>query len=1307
VKQRLIPMLLVLVITAGTLSAQKPKKQMYMPDDPVPVKLKTDSRIDNMAYWRRMASLGLVPVEQEHKAPVGIYKSSRLTGRGSMTDDSPDVPVTSATSTQSENSIFVNPANPAMVLNSNNSTDRPMTTVYGANSFMSEDSGDNWDGQLQGAGGQNSGDPTTAIGLNGWYYVGYIHSSGGQGISYSTDQGNTWTPVLVAPSPGGYSSLLDKNHMWIDNSITSPHEGNLYDAWTNFGGANDTEIEISRSTDQGLTWSASVNISSAINAGSHNQGVNIHTGPLGEVYAIWAIYDNWPTDENAIGMARSFNGGASWLPATRIISNIRGIRNSGTSKDMRVNAFPSMAVDISNGPNRGTIYVVWPNIGFPGINTGNDMDVYMIRSTDQGATWSAPVRVNQDPAGLGKQHYFPWITCDPVNGNLSVVYYDDRAVQASQCEVYVSTSNDGGDTWEDMRVSDVAFTPSPIPNLAGGYFGDYLGIHSYDRWVYPVWTDNRTGHAMTYVSAFRSGPPPNQPWVIFHSKQINDVAGNGNSLFDFGETILLDISLENIGDQPASAVTATLSTENPYVVINDNTEFFGDVATGEIKAVAGAYSITAAQDIPDAETVVFTITATDANDSTFVSNFTLEAHAPSLQVLGMTINDAGGSANGRLDPGETATLNFLTFNPGDYTTSNVTATLTTTSPYLTITETGIELGDVLPGQLNAVTAAFEVTVSPETPIGHAAILSYTVTGDYVTVSKTFPSPVGLILEDWESGGFSQFDWASAGSAPWVIATDQVYEGDNSVKSGAIGNNATSELKITYNVMNNDTISFFLKVSSEADYDFLKFYIGNTMVGQWSGEQDWVQVKFAVTPGEKTFRWVYSKDWYVVGGSDCAWVDYIIFPAPLQTTAYAGADAAVCAGESLFLNGSATNVATVAWSTQGDGTFEDATQLSTFYFPGEQDISAGAVVLTLTVNGPEGQVISDNMNLSISTPATVSAGPELEACQGSLVSVSGMAENYTEVVWTTSGDGTFADPASLSTEYIPGTDDNTAGMVVLTLTAFAASPCAEVSAETVLTLLPLPSATLQGDTSVCQGSPVILDISLSGTPPWILEIEGYGSLTTTDPLTLLSLTPETTSQFSVTSVSDANGCSASGTGVFSVIANELPYVYLPADTIACANHTVALTAVTSGEVSYLWSPGGYTTQTILVDTTGTGIGTAVYSVLITDVNQCSSEASVNLTFSPCTGTAQEYDAGFFVYPNPSAGIFGIRPGIAVDGQYELTIRDASGKIVHRTNALKLNTGSVSPVNASGLPSGNYLMQLKGEKGVHSLKLLIEK
>lgn len=466
-----------------------------------------------------MVDQGLVEAQPVQEIAPANFTGSKITANSVLVDDSPDVlvlppGVDPTTTTQSENSVFIHPDDPTKVLNSNNSTPFPIAGIFGTSGILSTDGGATWGGQITGTGGTNSGDPAAVIDLNGTYFIGYIANDGGNGTARSTDEGATWTHVQVAPIPG-IGGLADKNHLWVDNSASSPFEGNLYAAWTDFGGVNEGNIVVSRSTDAGLTWSGVTNISSSI-SGFH-QGVHIQTASNGDVFAFYTIYPGGTVqDEPAYGMSTSTDGGANWSSGTTIISNTRGVRSTGVGKGgIRNASFPVSAIDISGGPRDGYMYMVWPNIGVPGVNTGTEIDVYIIRSTDGGDNWSAPIRVNQQN-GDGKKHFLPWITCDPVTGNLSVIFYDDRNVGASEVEVFVANSLDGGLTWEDFKVSDVSSTPAPIPGLATGYMGDYLAIAARNSQVYPVWTDNRASTVLTYTSPFVLADPddPNPPSAV-------------------------------------------------------------------------------------------------------------------------------------------------------------------------------------------------------------------------------------------------------------------------------------------------------------------------------------------------------------------------------------------------------------------------------------------------------------------------------------------------------------------------------------------------------------------------------------------------------------------------------------------------------------------------------------------------------------------------------------------------------------------------------------------------------------------------
>ncbi|MCD4746570.1 MAG: carboxypeptidase regulatory-like domain-containing protein [Bacteroidales bacterium] len=214
---------------------------------------------------------------------------------------------------------------------------------------------------------------------------------------------------------------------------------------------------------------------------------------------------------------------------------------------------------------------------------------------------------------------------------------------------------------------------------------------------------------------------------------------------------------------------------------------------------------------------------------------------------------------------------------------------------------------------------------------------------------------------FESGTFGN-EWSFGGNLPWTITTQDPYDGQYCAVSGNINNNQTSPMYITLDVMAGE-ISFARKVSSEAGYDYLKFYIDNIMQGQWAGEIGWEEVVFAVTGGEHTFKWVYQKDQAVTGGQDRAWVDYIIFPPLASLTANAGPNAAICEDESYTLSGSATNYNSIEWTTSGDGIFDNSIILNATYTPGNNDITTGSVTLTLTAYGDDGNV-SDDMTLTI-------------------------------------------------------------------------------------------------------------------------------------------------------------------------------------------------------------------------------------------------------------------------------------------------------------------------------------------------------
>ncbi|MBK7173915.1 MAG: T9SS type A sorting domain-containing protein [Bacteroidales bacterium] len=1057
--------------------------QELFPGNKLPEKYTVDRRIDNMGYWKKMAQLGLVPVTPPKWIPEAVYKSSFITDASVSTPDSPDIPVTQLNSTQSENSVFISPNNRLNLLNSNNSSINPYPGYFfGADDFFSFDGGITWDGQVHGAGGYNMGDPSTAINSLGRWYVGFIHSGGGQALAYSNDEGVTWKVRAIASPPDLMGGLLDKSHLWIDNSPTSPYKSNMYDGWTVITGPGDGKLQVSRSTDKGLAWQIPVTISDSVYAKSHNQGINIATGPNGEVYAIWSIYDAFPSDEKAIGFARSFNGGQTWQPGKRILDSIRGIRIHGVGKEMRVNSFPSMTVDISNSPWRGTIYAVWANLNYPGINSGNNVDIYMIRSADSGSTWSTPVRINQDLPQPGKKHYFPWITCDPANGNLAMISYDDRDTPASQVEAWVATSTDGGENWQDFRVSDVAFTPSPVTGLSDNYFGDYLGIAAREGLIYPCWTDNRTGAAMAYVSPFRLGPAPGEPYIAFQAFHYNDsVTGNGNGKVEYGETAQLGLSLRNMGDVPDSLVNVTLHTDSPYLHFTDSTEFFGNFGASQSLSIYNAFSFSISDTVPNETRIIITVYATDKNDSTFISYFTLKALAPDLLIIDFLVEDSSSNNNHSFDPAENCRVKIRLKNPTLYPATFASCQLESLQDFVTVSTPVQLLGEIGPGEVRD--AIFEVqvdTVTTGTPASFRAIARFTGQEKI----RIFQKKIGLIFEDWESGDVNHFNWQFSGNSNWRIDTIMAYEGKYCLRSGSVGKNQTSVFSINSRALTYDSISFYRKVSSEARYDYLNFYIDDDLVGKWAGEVDWSRVVFPVTPGYHDFKWEYAKDPELSIGLDAAFVDFIEFPSVQYTTAEAGKDAIIYECQVYACNGIATYYDSLQWITTGTGIFANPNAAHTRYTPSEADKAAGLVTLILKVYGSTvNDLPIDSMNLTILPQPTAYAGPDAGVCKGeSFRIVSASASNYTSVFWGTDGsDGTFSDPAILFPEYIPGPSDLLKGYADLLLVSYAGNNDAcGIDVDTLrLTLYDLPVIPLPASYTRCTGYSADLDATTPG------------------------------------------------------------------------------------------------------------------------------------------------------------------------------------------------------------------------------------
>lgn len=399
-------------------------------------------------------------------------------------------------------------------------------------------------------------------------------------------------------------------------------------------------------------------------------------------------------------------------------------------------------------------------------------------------------------------------------------------------------------------------------------------ISSVDTIFVSIIAHNRTRHK-GYITV----ASPTGPYVVKDAFTINDAAGNNNGVADYGEDINLSVTMKNIGIALAQSVNVFLSTTDSYVTITDSTEFYGDIEPDSLAFVANGYAFTVDDSIPDNHNVLFKVRATDG-DTNWLGSFMISLKAPVLHAGVMTISDPIGNNNGRLDPGETVDLIISSNNSGHSDALNTIGALASSSPYITI-NTGICNMNTL-ASMSAANATFNITVSPSTPLASIIGFNFTVTSGYYSAQKAFIKTVGLVEEDWETGDFTNMTWNTSGDVPWIITNVNPYDGIYSAKSGTIIDLQQSVLELMYsNVPADDSVSFYRKVSSEAGWDFLQFFIDNSIMGQWSGEQDWTRVAYPLAAGTHTLKWVYMKDMSVSDGSDCAWIDDIVLPPQIK------------------------------------------------------------------------------------------------------------------------------------------------------------------------------------------------------------------------------------------------------------------------------------------------------------------------------------------------------------------------------------------------------------------------------------------
>ena len=410
-----------------------------------------------------------------------------------------------------EVTIAINPKNPDNMIAASFQTGLPPKARAGSYHYVTFDGGKTWK-TIATPNSKNlvQGDDVLAFSSDGVAYHAHLSFDGirlarplraenGMIVNVSKDGGNTWTDGT--PAINHLNTVIpfeDKPGLIVDNAPGSRFKGQVYLAWTRFDvyGSSDPEhhsqIYFTRSTDQGQTFSMPFRISDTggdcIDSDNTVEGAVPAVGPNGEVYVVWA---------GPLGLVfdKSNDGGLTF-GKDRVIGDIPGGWDFGIEGLNRANGMPVTGVDLSNGPNKGTLYVNW-------IDARNgDPDVFVMSSRNGGETWSAPVRGNDDALRNGKAQFFTWMAIDPADGSVNIVFYDRRDGKGTQTGLTLARSVDGGRTFVNHKIDVPLFGMSERV-----FFGDYSSISAIGGRVAPVFMHFvNDGNLAVSVALFRFKP---------------------------------------------------------------------------------------------------------------------------------------------------------------------------------------------------------------------------------------------------------------------------------------------------------------------------------------------------------------------------------------------------------------------------------------------------------------------------------------------------------------------------------------------------------------------------------------------------------------------------------------------------------------------------------------------------------------------------------------------------------------------------------------------------------------------------------
>jgi hypothetical protein len=733
------------------------------------------------------------------------------------------------------------------------------------------------------------------------------------------------------------------------------------------------------------------------------------------------------------------------------------------------------------------------------------------------------------------------------------------------------------------------------------------------------------------------------PYVVMDSYTISDPTGNNNGLADYSENISLNVTLKNVGADPSANVTATVTGTDDYVTLTSSaSQSFGSIVNGETATVDDAYSFSIDDFVPDQHKAQFVLEITDGSD-TWTSNLFITVHAPVMAIASdfMVDDSQSGNNDGILDPGETALVLLHVKNEGNSDVDDIEVSIASNDPLLTINTPVISVPAIAAGESQEI--QIEVSADASAPIGYPVNVDLEAEagpdGAY-TAEQMIVVVIGLIPE---------YNMSNE-----TVTTCVGLFYDSGGPNGQYGN--SENLTMTFLPASPDGVikADFLSFDVEENFDYLYIYNGpNTSAPQFPGSPFHGTANPGTLVGLNgdgaiTFRFtsdgsVTKNGWeaeischYMAGVPDCAFdpdpadgAENVSLNSQLTWVSLDAVEFDVYFG----VTANPPMVGSVSVPMYTPELLPDMTYYWKIVPKNSNGTAEDCPVWSFTTSGPEYMMTDGTFTVSNGTLYD-SGGPDNEYSNNEDYVMTIIPSGTDQVIKieflmfnveshsTCNYDGlNIYDGIDTSAPLIgnycgtdsPGTIEATNDAGALTFHFYSDGSVTRPGWEAVFEALgALTCNIISEPEEICEGGSAMLMANPSGgTGNYSCTWSPAGTLsdpTIPNPIA----TPDVTTTYTVT-IDDGETLI---TDSYTLVVHEAPDVDLGEDIIVCGDETVVLDATTPGAVSYLWTPGGYTTPVIEVDTTGIGYGLIVYNAEVTSAQGCIGVNEITIIFETC-------------------------------------------------------------------------------------------